>query len=160
MTDAPELDRRRFLGCAALFGVAGPMLVACSSGGSGSSSGGGTSSSGGGSSSGGSGGGKSGGTVLVATKDVPVGGGVILTDVAVAVTQPKQGTFLAFDAHCTHQGTIIGAPQGGLMTCPLHGSQFDLQGNDVRGPNGSPAGSTADLVPVSVTVKGGNVVRT
>ena len=148
-----DVSRRQFLGCAALFGVAGPLLVACSSS-SDTSSGNGTTSGGGGSSSG------SGGDVLVATDKVPVGGGVVLTDIVVAVTQPTKGQFKAFDAHCTHQGTTLGQPNSqGVMTCPLHGSQFDDEGKNLVGPNGGAAGTTANLTEIPVRVQGKNVVR-
>jgi nitrite reductase/ring-hydroxylating ferredoxin subunit len=153
-----QLGRRRFLGCAALFGVAGPLLVACSGGSAddaSGSSGNGSTSDGGSSSSGGSG-----GDVLVATADVPVGGGVILTDIVVAVTQPTEGEFKAFDAHCTHQGSELGEPNSqGVMTCPLHGSQFNVDGENIRGPNGGAAGTTANLTEIPVKVQGKNVVR-
>ena len=79
LRDLP-LDRRRLIGCAALFGVAGPLLVACggdeSSGSAGDTAGASPSP----------------GEVLVATADVPVGGGVILSDLNVAVTQPRRVT--------------------------------------------------------------------
>ena len=163
-----QLGRRGFLGCAALFGVAGPLLVACSGDDGGNATGSDPTSTpsdpatdtgaGGSGGSGGSGGG-SGAEVLVAAADVPVGGGVILADLAVAVTQPAQGEFKAFDAHCTHQGQIIGAPSDGVMTCPLHGSRFTVEGENVEGPNGGAAGSTANLVEIQVKVQGGNVVR-
>ena len=142
-----DVSRRQFLGCAALFGVAGPLLVGCS-GGSDASSGGGSSSSG------------SGGDVLVATDKVPVGGGVVLTDIVVAVTQPTKGQFKAFDAHCTHQGTTLGQPDSqGVMTCPRHGSQFNDEGQNLVGPNGGAAGTTANLSEIAVKVQGKNVVR-
>ncbi len=140
-----DVSRRQFLGCAALFGVAGPLLVACSGGDDSTDTGG-------------SGGG--GGDVLVATADVPVGGGVVLTDIIVAVTQPTEGEFKAFDAHCTHQGRTLGDPNSdGVMTCPLHGSQFTVEGENVRGPNGEAAGTTANLTEIAVKVQGKNVVR-
>lgn len=152
------IERRRFLGCAALFGVAGPLLVACGSDDSDGSDGStGSGGSGEESPSGGEGG--SAGEVLVATADVPVGGGVILADLNVAVTQPSEGEFLGFDARCTHQGTTIGEPRDGIMTCPLHGSQFAVDGENLVGPNGGPAGTTADLVEIPVEVQGDNVVR-
>ena len=143
-----DVSRRTFLGCAALFGVAGPLLVACSSGSDDGSS----------DSTGGSGG--SAGDVLVAADEVPVGGGVVLTDIVVAVTQPTEGEFKAFDAHCTHQGRELGEPNGdGVMTCPLHGSQFNAEGENVQGPNGGAAGTTANLTEIPVKVQGKNVVR-
>lgn len=156
MTDAARLrdlplDRRRVLGCAALFGVSGPLLVACSGSDETSQE----------PAEGGGGGAESGATaeVLVPTADVPVGGGVVLTDVNVVVTQPNEGEFLGFDSRCTHQGRTLGEPQSGIMTCPLHGSQFSIQGDNLVGPNGGAAGTTPDLVLVPVEVQDGNVVR-
>lgn len=150
LADLP-LGRRRMIGCAALFGVTGPLLVACSGGDDGEGEAGG---SGGGEASGGAP-----GEVLVATADVPVRGGVVLADQNIVVTQPEEGEFLAFDSRCTHQNGQLGAPEDGIMTCPLHGSQFSVDGENLVGPNGGPAGSTADLVEVSVDVDGDNVVR-
>jgi Rieske Fe-S protein len=156
LRDVP-IERRRLLGCAALFGVAGPLLVACGDDTTGSD--GSTGSGGSGEESPNGDGGGAAGEVLVATADVPVGGGVILTDLDVAVTQPSEGEFLGFDARCTHQGTTIGEPRDGIMTCPLHGSQFGVDGENLVGPNGGAAGTTGDLVEIPVEVQGDNVVR-
>ncbi len=144
LRDLP-LDRRRLIGCAALFGVSGPLLAACSSGSSDEGSGGAA--------------GTSPGEKLVAAADVPVGGGVVLSDLNIVVTQPRRGEFLAFDSRCTHQNGILSTPQDGIMTCPLHGSQFAVDGENLVGPNGGPAGSTPDLTTVDVDVDGSDVVR-
>ena len=45
------------------------------------------------------------------------------------------------------------------MTCPLHGSQFTVEGENVGGPNGGAAGTTANLTEIPVKVQGENVVR-
>ena len=95
----------------------------------------------------------------MAAADVPVGGGVILSDLNVAVTQPKEGEFRAFDSRCTHQGGKLSEPQDGIMTCPLHGSQFSVEGENLVGPNGDAAGTTPDLVDIDVKVEGDDVVR-
>ena len=144
--DASGLARRRFLGCALAFGVAGPILVACSSGSDGT---------GGSGSSGGSGNGSAkAGAALVATADVPVGGGVALTDVKVVVTQPTKGEFKAFSAICTHQGGTIDKVEGGDMVCPLHGSRFSIKDGSVdNGPASNP------LPEIRVKVEKGQVVR-
>ena len=59
-------------------------------------------------------------TVLAAVADVPVGGGVILTDRDVVVTQPVPGTFKAFSATCTHQGCAVNEVANGTINCPCH----------------------------------------
>jgi nitrite reductase/ring-hydroxylating ferredoxin subunit len=145
--DAPlepgAMARRRFLGCALAFGVAGPILVACSSsdGAAGSSGGGGDTS-------------PAAGASLVAAADVPVGGGVALTDVKIVVTQPTEGQFKAFSAVCTHQGATIDKVEGGDMVCPLHGSRFSIKDGSVdNGP------ATNPLPEIAVKVQGGNVVK-
>ena len=146
--DAPRESgaraRRSFLGCALAYGVAGPILVACSSGDSGGSGGSG----GGGAKS------PAAGAALVAAADVPVGGGVALTDVKIVVTQPAKGEFKAFSAVCTHQGATIDKVEGGDMVCPLHGSRFSIQDGSVdQGPASNP------LPTIPVKVQGGKVVK-
>lgn len=142
----PDLvDRRLVLRCAALCGAAAPILVGCGSGedepGAGGTEAGGPA-----------------GEALVPTAEVPVGGGVVLDDVIVA--QPTEGEFVAFTAVCTHQGAKISTVADGVMTCSLHGSQFSIDGGEnLRGPNGDPAGSVGDLPEVAVEVEGDQVVR-
>lgn len=65
---------------------------------------------------------------------VPVGGGTILTvgERPILVVQPTAGTVKAFDASCPHQGTTVDPPQGGVITCPNHFSQFDAATGALR----------------------------
>jgi len=65
---------------------------------------------------------------------IPVGGGTIVTagERPVLVVQPTAGTVKAFDASCPHQGTPVDPPQGGVITCPNHFSQFDAATGAVR----------------------------
>ena len=92
---------------------------------------------------------------LVATADVPVGGGVILGTRNVVVTQPTKGEFEGFSATCTHQGCILASVGSGTINCGCHGSQFSItDGSNVTGPSGS----VAALPKVTVRVKGANVV--
>jgi nitrite reductase/ring-hydroxylating ferredoxin subunit len=91
---------------------------------------------------------------------VPVGGGVILTDQNIVVTQPTKGTFEGFGATCTHQGCQVASVAAGTINCPCHGSQFSIEdGSNVTGPSGTAAGSIAPLGKVAVKVQGGNVVE-
>ncbi|MBV9089732.1 MAG: Rieske (2Fe-2S) protein [Mycobacteriaceae bacterium] len=70
---------------------------------------------------------------------VPLGGGIILTDQDVAVTQPQPGQFKAFSATCTHQGCIVGSVTDGTINCPCHGSKFNItDGSVVNGPAAQP----------------------
>ena len=144
----PALSRRRALGGAAVGGLALPLLAACGGGSSGGTTQGPTTPGGG-------------PDVLVAAKDVPVAGGVVLADQNVVVTQPRKGTFEGFSATCTHQGCILASVASGTINCGCHGSRFSIRdGSNVAGPMGSPAGSVAPLPRVGVTVKGPNVIRT
>ncbi|MDF2977943.1 MAG: hypothetical protein K0S40_2671 [Actinomycetospora sp.] len=65
---------------------------------------------------------------------VPVGGGTIVTfgERPVLVVQPTAGAVKAFDASCPHRGTPVDPPQGGVITCPNHFSQFDAATGAVR----------------------------
>jgi nitrite reductase/ring-hydroxylating ferredoxin subunit len=50
-------------------------------------------------------------------------------------------SFLAVSARCTHVGGPLdrGTVTGGVVTCPLHGSQFELaSGRVIRGPATQP----------------------
>ncbi|HET9972900.1 MAG TPA: Rieske (2Fe-2S) protein, partial [Streptosporangiaceae bacterium] len=75
---------------------------------------------------GGSGGGGGGAAVLAKASDVPVGGGTVLTDKKIVITQPQSGTFHAFTAVCTHAGCTVGSVSGGTINCPCHGSRFNI----------------------------------
>lgn len=84
-----------------------------------------------------------GGDALAATADVPVGGGMILADKEIVITQPKAGEFKAFSAICTHQGCIVDEVSGGTINCPCHGSKFKLDGSVSQGPASTPLSSRA-----------------
>ena len=92
--------------------------------------------------------------VLASTADIPVGGGKILADKKIVITQPQAGSFEAFTAVCTHQGCIVGTVSGGTINCPCHGSKFSIaNGSVVNGP------ATSPLAPVSVKVQGTSIVQ-
>jgi Rieske Fe-S protein len=115
---------------------------------------------GGGAASGGdSGGGGGGGTsaaapaALATTAEIPVDGGMILTDKQIVITQPVAGTFKAFTAVCTHQGCTVSTVAGGTIDCPCHGSKFSVKdGSVVNGPAASP------LAAVAIKVDGSSIL--
>lgn len=92
---------------------------------------------------------------LAQVSQIPVGGGTIVQapdGTQLVIVQPAAGDFKAFNASCTHQGTTVGAPQGGTMTCPNHGSKFSAADGSVQqGPAGAP------LKPVAIAVSGDNI---
>jgi Rieske Fe-S protein len=91
---------------------------------------------------------------LATTSDVPVGGGKILADKKIVITQPKSGEFHGFSAVCTHAGCIVGTVSGGTINCPCHGSRFSItNGSVVNGPAASP------LPPAGIKVQGTSIVQ-
>ena len=83
----------------------------------------------------------------IAAADIPVGGGKVFDKLKVVVTQPTAGDFKAFSAVCTHQGCTVNGVSNGVITCPCHGSTFDVAtGAVVQGP------ATQALPTKSVTV--------
>lgn len=90
---------------------------------------------------------------LAATSEVPVGGGVVLTEQKVVVTQPTEGTFRAFTAVCTHQQCLVSGVEDGMILCSCHGSTFSAEDGV---PTGGPAPSP--LEEIAVTVQGDRIV--
>jgi len=89
---------------------------------------------------------------LTATADVPVGGGIVLPDQQIVITQPTAGQFKGFSAICTHQGCTVNAVADGAIKCPCHGSSFAVaDGSVVTGPARKP------LPPRAVKVDGTSV---
>ncbi len=64
--------------------------------------------------------------------EIPVGGGRVFEALKVVVTQPTAGEFKAFSAVCTHQACTVAEVADGLITCPCHGSQYDIATGEVR----------------------------
>ena len=95
------------------------------------------------------------GTALASVADVPVGGGVVLTEPKLVVTQPTAGQFRAYSSICPHQGCLVTQVQDGFIVCPCHGSRFAVATGQPT-PD-SPAKSA--LVVEAVSVVGGKVVR-
>lgn len=91
---------------------------------------------------------------LVATTEVPVGGGIVLARERVVVTQPVAGTFRCFQNRCTHLGCSVDTVTDGTIHCPCHGSLFAIDsGSPVAGP------APTALPAVAITVKSGGVFR-
>ncbi|MFJ5263074.1 Rieske (2Fe-2S) protein [Streptomyces sp. NPDC088387] len=94
------------------------------------------------------------GPELATTADVPVGGGTILADEKIVLTQPDQGEILAFSAVCTHQGCTVADVSGGTINCACHGSKFSItDGSVAHGP------ATRPLPKEQITVTGDSITR-
>ncbi len=136
MSDIRASRRIVFQGLGAL-GVAA-ALAGC---------GGGTESSGGGSAA------PEPGAPLATTAEVPVGGGIVLPDAQLVITQPTEGTFLGFNTTCTHTGTAVNQVDGTEIVCPNHGSRFSIEdGSAVQGP------ASAPLASIDLAVDGDSIV--
>lgn len=88
---------------------------------------------------------------LAKTSQVPVGSGLIVDDVV--LTQPTAGVFKGLSTVCTHAGCAVSSVADGKITCPCHGSTFDLDGAVLKGP------ATKPLATVAVTVQGQDIVK-
>lgn len=120
-----EIDRRTALGAAAIAGISVPLLAACgndthNAGPLPQTPAAATA--------------PDGTAALVSTRDVPVGGGVIVPGQQVVVTQPTAGEFKCFSAICTHQKCPVTRVTEHI-DCTCHGSQFSIEdGSVVKGP--------------------------
>ncbi|MFF3863715.1 Rieske (2Fe-2S) protein [Streptomyces sp. NPDC002209] len=87
------------------------------------------------------------GKALLKSSAVPVGGGTILKEEKLVVTQPTAGSFRCFTAVCTHQGCLVNKVEAGTIDCPCHGSKFQIaDGAVAHGP------ATRPLAEKQITV--------
>lgn len=104
-------------------------------------------------------GGGPGGEILATTSDVEVGGGVILGDRGVVVTQPNSGDFKGFSSTCTHQGCTLSSVSDGTINCACHGSKFSIEdGSVVQAASGLTPDAQAPLPEVSISVDGDSIL--
>ncbi|MGP3932635.1 Rieske (2Fe-2S) protein [Nonomuraea sp. KM88] len=93
------------------------------------------------------------GRVLAKTADVPVGGGTLVEDLKIVVTQPTQGVYKAFSALCPHKGCVVSTPEDNVIACACHGSEFAADsGKATKGP------ATGALASYQVKVEGDGIV--
>ena len=93
------------------------------------------------------------GSPIAAVANVPVGGGLVVKDQKIVVTQPQEGEFKGFSAVCTHAGCVVSKVTNGTINCPCHGSRFSIEdGSVVSGPAKKPLGES------SIAVKGTQIV--
>ena len=93
------------------------------------------------------------GTPLASLDEVPVGGGLILRDQKVVITQVTEGVFTAYSAVCTHAGNTVTSVEGGLILCSFHGSSYSAETGAVED---GPAPSA--LAEVAITVEGDQIL--
>lgn len=93
------------------------------------------------------------GAELAATTEVPVGGGIVLTEERIVVTQPTEGEFRAFTAVCTHQSLLVTSVADGTIKCDNHGSSYSAETGEVAG---GPAPSR--LAAVEIKIEGDRIL--
>ena len=65
----------------------------------------------------------------------------------------KRDKTTVLSARCTHLGCTIDKLENNRLICPCHGSEFDLDGNAVKGP----AFRNLKKIPSHVTADGKNI---
>ncbi|MGW6951465.1 Rieske (2Fe-2S) protein [Streptomyces xanthophaeus] len=63
---------------------------------------------------------------IARASEVPVGGGTVLKDQKLVVTQPTAGNYRCFSAVCTHSGCLVNKVADGTIDCPCHDSKFKV----------------------------------
>jgi Rieske Fe-S protein len=97
---------------------------------------------------------------LVDTADVAVGGGVILEEEGIVITQPAQGEWRGFSSVCTHQGCTVASVAEGTINCDCHGSKFSIEDGSVVNAATGLTPETQDPLPtVEVLVSDGWVTQ-
>ncbi|RIJ49357.1 Rieske (2Fe-2S) protein [Maribellus luteus] len=77
---------------------------------------------------------------------------VFFADQYIIVT--KNNATTVFSAHCTHLGCKIDKTEGDRLVCPCHGSEYDLQGNVIKGP----AYKNLEVLPSQLSDDGQNII--
>ncbi len=93
------------------------------------------------------------GARLATVDEVPVGGGIILGDEGIVITQPTQGDFKGFTSVCTHQGNTVTSVEAGLILCSFHGSSYSAATGQVEG-GPAPSG----LAEIAIKVDGDQIL--
>ncbi|MEU6315099.1 Rieske (2Fe-2S) protein [Streptomyces sp. NPDC047014] len=134
MSDLTQTARRTVLAAGAA-AVAGGALTACGGGDGGKASQGEQGAATPPASPAGSAPAAGGAKTIAKAADVPVGGGKILKEEKVVITQPTAGSFRCFTAVCPHQGCLVTKVADGTIDCACHNSEFkDTDGAVVKGP--------------------------
>lgn len=91
------------------------------------------------------------GHVVAQTTDIPEGGGAVIWDSKLVITQPEAGEYRAFSAVCKHAGCTV-RDVSDRIECHCHGSNFDLAtGEPLNGP------ATEPLEPFDLDIDGTDI---
>jgi Rieske Fe-S protein len=83
-----------------------------------------------------------------------VGGGLVVSEHRVVITQPTAGDFRAFSAICTHLGCTVTSVSDGTINCPCHGSRFSIEDGSVVEPALGSSAQQPPLPAAAITVNG------
>lgn len=75
--------------------------------------------------------------VSVRKSDIPVSGALVYTEARLALIRRDNEQLYAVSLLCTHLGCLV-TVNADRIACPCHGSEFDLQGNVIKGPADRP----------------------
>ena len=88
----------------------------------------------------------------ISLADIPIGGGLVVAEPPVVLTQPTEGEVKAFTSICPHQGCKVSEVSNNEIFCPCHGSKFSaLDGSVIQGP------ATEGLAAAAVALDGTKV---
>jgi len=76
----------------------------------------------------------------------------MFADHFIIVTRNNSTT--VFSAHCTHLGCKIDKSEGNRLVCPCHGSEYNLQGEVIKGP----AYKNLKVMPSQISDDGKNII--
>jgi Rieske Fe-S protein len=88
--------------------------------------------------------------ITVKLDSVPVGGGIVLRKERVAIIR-QSNNIAIYSLICPHLGCTINLTEK-LFKCPCHGSEFDLNGNIIKGP------ANKNLNTLSYEIKGETII--
>ena len=99
-----------------------------------------------------------GGTEVATADQVEVGGGLLVEEHGIVITQPTAGDFRAFSAICTHQGCTVSSISDGTINCACHGSRFSIEdGSVVEAAAGVSPDQQDPLPEAGITVNGDSI---
>lgn len=75
--------------------------------------------------------------VSVKKTEIPISGALVYREARVALMRHGNGEPYALSLLCTHLGCLVTVNEE-RISCPCHGSQFDLQGKVLKGPAARP----------------------
>jgi Rieske Fe-S protein len=71
--------------------------------------------------------------VSVKKEDIPISGALVYREARLALMRRDDDQPYALSLLCTHLGCLVTVNEE-KISCPCHGSEFDLQGNVLKGP--------------------------